>query len=647
MAKHTSTTTIVSQNRAINNAWVGYGTGVQGWAGTDKDNYYTTAIEFRTPSFGSASSANISFSLWTVRGTSSTSKITLRYAICKSDSNKSLYTSTYSAVTESMDSYQISSGTVSFTDVQSATGSATYKTISVDTSKLLPSTTYYLFIWASSSRSSPGFVIFQGPSQYDETITITYYDPYKLSVSAGSGSKITVNRTSSGRGSTGNLSSGATLYHNDMLRISFQANANHKLLTSTVNGSSFTSGNTHTVSGDVSVAATAQPLASGIGATDANIESVSTITITRYNNAYLHTLTYKFGNLTGEIVSKSPSTSIAWTVPAKFYDQIPDTMSGVCTIICETFHNGKSLGKDECQITVTASIDRCAPIVSGTVSDINETTTALSGDPRIIIRYLSTAFCTISATPRNGATITSMTIDGNAVSASSPSVTYTEVEKTEFTFIATDSRGYTTSVIVKPIETIPYIKLTINPLFRRPSTTSGEIVLSFNGRFYNGNIGNYGNSLTIRYRYRDISEAAYGEWVTIDTSNYSTGLSSYSSYGEIAISDYSGNTTGFDYRKSYEFQMQAVDGTNNTVLSNVIMTVLVQQGIPVFDWGENDFNFNVQVKINEVSIFDIFYPVNSVYSSTADTMPSTLASIGVWDSLSTGIDGIYSWTRTA
>ena len=81
---------------------------------------------------------------------------------------------------------------------------------------------------------------------------------YSLTVSAGSDSTITVNRTSSPNGgSTGNLSNGATIYTNDVLNITFSASTGYSVETHTVNGSTFTSGNTHTVSGDVSVASTA------------------------------------------------------------------------------------------------------------------------------------------------------------------------------------------------------------------------------------------------------------------------------------------------------------------------------------------------------------------------------------------------------
>lgn len=77
---------------------------------------------------------------------------------------------------------------------------------------------------------------------------------YTLSISAGTGTAITVDNSTAGK--TG-LASGAMIAKGDVLKISFAANTGYELKTHTVNGGSFTSGGSHTVSGNVTVAATA------------------------------------------------------------------------------------------------------------------------------------------------------------------------------------------------------------------------------------------------------------------------------------------------------------------------------------------------------------------------------------------------------
>lgn len=474
------------------------------------------------------------------------------------------------------------------------------------------------------------------------TIKCSRIPLYTLSMSAGTGSSITVNRTSSGgSGGTGNLSAGSNkLYYGDKLKISFTASTNYGITKHTVNGSSFTSGNTHTVSGNVSVISTATPLKSEVGATDANIGSASTISVTRYNSSYTHTLTYSFGSLTGTIATKSSNTSIAWTVPTTFYAQIPNAKTGTCTITCTTYNGSTSLGSTSCTITVTASSSECKPSVAGTVVDTNSTTLALTGGTdsnTILIRYKSTAKCTITATAKNSATISSKTINDYAPTDNVK--TFTGVSATSFVFKTTDSRGYSNSATVSPT-VVNYIQLTCNPIITRPTPTGSSIVLDVSGSWYKGSFGAKSNTLTMEYRYA-ASGGSYSAWQTVDTTKIIKGTTTYRSDGSISLGE------DFDYHLDYDFQVRVKDGADGYVLSTVTKTVPVSRGIPICDWGENDFNFNVPIMLNNVNILNIMYPVGAVYMHSGSTLPTAIGNIGSWSSVTTGISGVYAWKRTA
>lgn len=84
--------------------------------------------------------------------------------------------------------------------------------------------------------------------------TVTSTTLYTLTKSAGSGSTITVDNTTTGET---NLASGALIAAGSSLKITFGVSTGYELDTHTVNGSTFASGNTHTVAGNVSVVATA------------------------------------------------------------------------------------------------------------------------------------------------------------------------------------------------------------------------------------------------------------------------------------------------------------------------------------------------------------------------------------------------------
>lgn len=515
-------------------------------------------------------------------------------------------------------------------------------------------------------------------STYTGTIVMTNNPVYSITVTPGDGSKITIKRTScNGVGSTGTLTAGTNkLCYGDLLKITFTVEDNYKIITRTVNGSSFTSGNTHTVTGDVTVVSTSQPLASSVGATDANIGSASTITVTKYATAYYHSLQYTFGDLSGYITSsggvsasevKFKTASIAFTVPTAFYAQIPNAKKAKCTIVCRTYSSSDSttvLGDPAtCTFTAKTTSDACAPTVTGTVKDVNESTIALTGDSNKLIRYKSTAQCTLTAVPKNSSTISTTKIrdtvvtgteeDGVVTVTKNYTSVYSVVSNTSFAFSATDSRGYTSKATVAP-DVVSYIKLTLNPIVKRPSPTGSQIGITFSGNYYRGSFGAYSNTLTVQYRYRASTESTFTSWTTIGSSNYTVGAKTYSTpEGTMfLVSDATGNTEIFDYKKSYVFEVRAYDGattSDGTVikLTTIKKTIPVQRGTPVFDWGEDDFNFNVAVKINDVNINDIFYPVDSVYLSSSNTIPSEISNIGTWTSITTGISGVYGWKRTA
>ena len=437
------------------------------------------------------------------------------------------------------------------------------------------------------------------------TVDLDSITTYALSTSAGTGSNITVNRTSSGYAGTGNISNGARLYYGDNLKITFTPSANYAINTHTVNGSTFASGNTHTVSGNVSVSATAQVLASNVGATNANIGSVSTITVTKYNNSYYHSLQYSFGSATGYIKAdgttsssevKISQTSVAFTVPTAFYAQIPTAKTGTCTITCRTYSSSSSstvLGSAiTCTFIATASESACKPVVSGTVVDVNATTISLTGNNRALIKYKSTARCTISATSPSGTsgTIVRKTID-DVDPGSNNYRDYTNTTTNNFRLFAEDSRGYTTTAACGTTNWVQYINLTCNPIVSRPNPTGSSIVLSLSGDLFRGSFGAYNNSLVVRYRYKEKS-GNYGSWTNISsgisygTNKYYTPTSTPVSLGD-----------SFNYQKEYVVQVNAYDGAtvddSFVKLTNITKTINVPVGTPVFDWGRNDFSVNV------------------------------------------------------
>lgn len=111
--------------------------------------------------------------------------------------------------------------------------------------------------WNNQTYSSSSFTI---PRKTQSVTLKAIPQAHTLSISAGTGSTVTVNRTDSPSGSTGALKHGATVYDGDVLKLTTSVALPYEITAQTVNGSSFVSGSNHTVSKDVSVITTTRML---------------------------------------------------------------------------------------------------------------------------------------------------------------------------------------------------------------------------------------------------------------------------------------------------------------------------------------------------------------------------------------------------
>lgn len=321
------------------------------------------------------------------------------------------------------------------------------------------------------------------------------------------------------------------------------------------------------------------------GASDANIGARTTIVITRRNAAYTHSIAYRFGALTGYITAdgdisttetKFTNTTVSWAIPTAFYEQIPESKTGKCTLTVRTYSGSTRIGTDRTsEFTVTASEAACKPSVYGTVVDTNEVTKALTGDEMTLVRYCSTALCTITASAKNSATITEKKIGGSTVSGDT--LVIPEVEAKYVTFSATDSRNYKESFTFTTM-LIPYVKLTSNVFGERTHPTNGNARISVKGNYFNDTFGAENNALTVKYR--------------VDGGQYET-----------AIPTISGNEyqvdielTDLDYNQQHRFEVEVTDKIMSVTKSGTI-----KKGIPLFDWGQEDFSFHVPVSAPNVN----------------------------------------------
>lgn len=267
--------------------------------------------------------------------------------------------------------------------------------------------------------------------------------------------------------------------------------------------------------------------------------------------------TFNFTNAEREKLRKAATGN---TLAVKFY--VKTVISGV------TYYS--TLNK-------TLTIINASPTLYPIIEDTNSVTVALTGKASKIVKYFSSPAVATGATSYKHATITNNAITNGNKKTDKASDTFYNVENALFAFWAKDSRGneiYQEINKVNEGNWIDYVKITCDASNNNP-TTDGKMTLNINGNYWNGNFGAVANELTLQYR-MTIAGQPFGDWVTVgaelDGNTYNAAV----------------QIEGLDYQTTYAFEVRALDKLETTPVKYFEV-----QTTPVFDWGKNDFWFNV------------------------------------------------------
>lgn len=318
------------------------------------------------------------------------------------------------------------------------------------------------------------------------------------------------------------------------------------------------------------------PLGNSVSTLDAFIYSADDkVMYAGYRNLDKTGVSYTFTLTQAEMDKLLTDSANVASLPIKFY--VRTVIDGV------EYWSGSS--------TKSFTVEGGEPITSITIQDTNRGTTNLTGDPNTIVRGKSILSYEIEATAQKKATISKYYFRGNNETTARESATGTINNPSTDTYVYTvvDSRGKkTTKTVIVPY--VPYVEVSAylkSAKISLSGETAAKVDVEIEGNYFDGSFGAEDNELHFSCHLTN-AEDNEGVWIELSNLTIQKSDNKYTATGTI---------DGLDYLQSYTIQIQAKDaiGVGNSNPRPVSLK-------PIFDWSQNDFRFNVPIKIKNQSL---------------------------------------------
>ena len=349
-----------------------------------------------------------------------------------------------------------------------------------------------------------------------------------------------------------------------------------------------------------------------------NVGDTIVVHMNRKSTVFTHTVVLKLGSYsytigTGVTDNISLDTD---RIASSLYAQMPNSNSMTGEIAVTTYSGSTVIGTSSCAII--AHVVNSNPTFDVSYEDSNSNTVAITENNQYIIRNNSTLKISVSnAQALNSATLKSITavVNGNAytgtLNGSTGTINVGVVNissDAKVTVKIVDSRGNEgigdITVLVYDW-TLPSAIIKLN----RKSNYYSESILNVNANY--SSIGGK-NEVTIKYRTKKVANSTYSTYTAIQNNT----------------------DANFTADNEYEWNVQVNVADK---LGSTTYNLLLPRGIPIayVDTKKNSFGVNCfpkndkSLEINGKTIFDMVYPVGSVYVSVNSTSPATLFG-GTW-----------------
>lgn len=227
------------------------------------------------------------------------------------------------------------------------------------------------------------------------------------------------------------------------------------------------------------------------------------------------------------------------------------------------------------------------PTISISAYDTSEETLYLTGDKNTFIRYFSDVRYSVTCILEDGTlsargpgTVSCGSFYQEGYMGDIYKGTITDIDSNTISATFVDARG-NMGRGERTFNWIEYVKLSTRIVSVNMAAT-GEAQINVEGQYYPGSFGAHDNSLTLLVRYKRANYVDYPEgWYTIAPDKIEIDGNHYTATYSL---------DGLDFLQSYKFQVRAYDLLMTLDSKEEVVTT-----IPVFDWGVDDFNFNVPI----------------------------------------------------
>lgn len=279
-----------------------------------------------------------------------------------------------------------------------------------------------------------------------------------------------------------------------------------------------------------------------------DIGGTFTIHMNRKSTSFTHTVRYSWYNKSGTIAT-NVTDNCQWTIPNDFAEDIPSEKKSWGTIFADTYNGSTLIGTKS--VVFWCNVADANPTFDASYLDTNSTTTAITGDNQQIIRNQSLLEIDVTnATAYKYATLSSIkaTINGIEYTATLSGSTATfnigtinVASDTNAVVTLTDSRGFTATQTLA-LEVLNWELPTAIIDLQRENNYYSNTNINVDANY--SSLDSH-NAITLKTRYKKVTDSSYGSYVTLQDNVTST-LNLDNNYQwdvQVLVQDLLGQTT--------------------------------------------------------------------------------------------------------